>query len=55
MAQSVNKETQVIDIFNAIGDNHVLVNQVWLRQIGSSLHLENILCEYLQTYIEQTR
>lgn len=55
MAQSVNKETQVINVFNAISDNHVFVNQIWLRQIGSSLHLENKFYEYLQTYIEQMR
>lgn len=55
MAQSVNKETQVINVFNAISDNHVFVNQIWLRQIGSSLHLENKFCEYLKTYIEQMR
>lgn len=28
MAQSVNKETQVIHVFNAISDNHVFVNQI---------------------------
>ena len=28
MAQSVNKETQVINVFNAIGDNHVFMNQI---------------------------
>ena len=40
MAQSINVETQVIDVFNAISDDHVFMNQIWLRQVGPSLHLE---------------
>ena len=56
MAQSINKETQVVNVFNAISDNHVFMNQIWLRQIGSSLHLKkNILYKYLKAYVEQTR
>lgn len=55
MAQSINKEAQVINVFNAISDNHVLMNQIWLRQIGPSLHLERNRHEYLKTYIKQMK
>lgn len=56
MAQSINIEAQVIDVFNAISDDHVFMDQIGLRQVGPSLHLgKNILHKYLKGDIEQTR
>lgn len=43
MAQSINVETQVIDVFNAISDDHVFMNQIWLRQVGPSLYVNKQL------------
>ena len=44
-AEAVNKESQLIHIFNAIGNNHLLVNQIGLRQICSSLDVDEQLQE----------
>lgn len=39
MAQSINIEAQVIDVFNAISDDHVFMDQIGLRQVGPSLYV----------------
>jgi len=41
-AEAVNKESQLIHIFNAISNNHLFMNQIGLRQICSSLLNKNI-------------
>lgn len=41
VTQAIDEEAQVLHVFDAVGNHHVLMNKVRLGQVGSSLQREN--------------
>lgn len=45
VTQSIDEEAQVLHVFDAVGNHHVLVNKVRLGQVGSGLQREKATTE----------